>query len=84
MKRQRGVNVNEEIIGKILATGVGALVFIALAVQSGVLPLAILLGVVVFGATILVTQKWKTASFLGGFATLAVSALGIGAMLASG
>lgn len=76
--------MNQEIIGKIFATGVGALVFIALAVQSGVLPLAILLGVVVFGVTILVTQKLKAASLLGGFATLAVSALGIGTMLASG
>ena len=75
---------NQKNIGPIIAGGLGALAILALVFESGVLPLAIFLGLVAFGATWFASRDLKTSALTGGGTTGVASLLGVLAMLSPG
>lgn len=68
------------VVGLVIA----ALVFVALAFESGVLPWAILLGLVTSAAALLGVRQWKPACAAGGGVAVVVSVFGIWAMVSPG
>ena len=63
---------------------VALLVFITLAVRSGLLPLAVTGGVLVSGAAFCILREWRIALAAGGVVALTISTIGVGIMLSGG
>ena len=76
--------INQTNVGPITAIGIGTLVILILVIDSGVLPLAIFLGLVIFGATWFASRDLRTSALAGGGTTGVVSLLGVLAMLSPG
>lgn len=68
----------------IFAGILGVLVILGLVFESGVLPLALLLGSIAFGVTLLVSREWKISAIVGGGTAAVVSIFGVWAMLSPG
>lgn len=63
---------------------IAAIILLFAVIQSGLLPLAIGLGVVAFAATLVVSRQWQPALWAGGGVTGAIAMIGAFNVLAPG
>lgn len=63
---------------------VAASILLYAVIESGLLPLAIGLGVVVFVATLVVSRQWMLGLWAGGYVTAAIAMIGAFNVLAPG
>ena len=68
----------------LIVGAIAAIILLFAVIQSGLLPLAIGLGVVAFAATLAVSRQWQPALWVGGGVTIAIAMIGAFNVLSPG
>ena len=63
---------------------VAVIIWLYAVIESGLLPLAIGLGIVTFAATLAVSRQWMLGLWAGGYVTVAIAVIGALNVLAPG